>query len=74
MFHLPENGREGLKLVSKMALKKWNTNFRLEYSIRKNRTTFSYVPLLLEIFRWEDPKIRVLFTFQPEIPEKFCKW
>ena len=24
-FHLPENGREGLKLVSNMALKKWNT-------------------------------------------------
>ena len=24
--HLPENGREGLKLVSKIALKKWNTN------------------------------------------------
>ena len=29
-FHLPENDRESLKLVSKMALKKWNTNFRLE--------------------------------------------
>ena len=29
-FHLPKNSREGLKLVSKMALKKWNTNFRLE--------------------------------------------
>ena len=26
-FHLPENGREGLKLVSNMAWKKWNTNF-----------------------------------------------
>ena len=47
-FHLPENGREGLKLVSRMALKKWTTNFRLKYSIRKNRTTFSDVPFLLE--------------------------
>lgn len=29
-FHLPKNGRGGLKLVLKiMALKKWNTNFRL---------------------------------------------
>ena len=37
-FQLPKNGREGLKLVSKMAVKKWNTNFRL--SVRKNRTTF----------------------------------
>ena len=39
-FHLPENGREGLKLISKMALKKWNTNFRLEYSIRKKGLPF----------------------------------
>ena len=30
-FHLPKNGRGGLKLVLKiMALKKWNTNFRPE--------------------------------------------
>ena len=27
-FHLPKKDREGLKLVSEMALKKWNTNFR----------------------------------------------
>ena len=39
--HLPKNDREGLNPVSKMALKKWNTNFRLEYSVQKNRTTFS---------------------------------
>ena len=70
-FNLPKN--EGLKLVSKMALKKWNTNFRLEYSIRKNRTTFSDVPLLSGIFRWEaDPKSRVPFTPVPTgFPEKF---
>ena len=37
-------------LVSKMALKKWNTNLRLEHSVRKNRTAFLDVPLLLEIF------------------------
>ena len=42
--------------MSKIALKKSNTNFRLEYSVRKNRTTFSDVPLLPEIFRWNDPK------------------
>ena len=72
-FHLPENGREGLKLVSKMALKKWNTNFCLEYSIRKNRTTFSDVPLLLEIFCWEDPKksCQCFIYFPTGIPEKF---
>ena len=45
-FHLPKNGREGLKLLSKMDLKEWDTNFRVEYSIRKNRTTYSDVPLL----------------------------
>ena len=65
---------EGLKLVSKIALKKWNTNFRLEYSIRKNRTTFSDVPLPPEIFRWEDLKSCVPFTFQPDFPGNFCKW
>ena len=26
-FHFPKNGREGLKLVSNLALRKWNTNF-----------------------------------------------
>ena len=73
--HLPKNDREGLNPVSKMALKKWNTNFRLEYSVRKNRTTFSDVPSLLpEIFRWNDPKSRVLFTFQPDFQENFGKW
>ena len=30
-LHLPKYGREGLKLVSKMGFKKWNTNFRLEH-------------------------------------------
>ena len=56
------------------ALKKWNTNFRLEYSIRRNRTTFSGVPMLPEIFRWEDPNSRVPYTFQLDLPEIFCKW
>ena len=39
-FHLQEDGREGLKLVSKLALKKWNTNFRLRHSVQKKRATF----------------------------------
>ena len=73
-FHLLKNGREGLKLVSKMALKEWNTNFRLEYSIQKNKTTFQMFPLLLEIFHWENPKSLVPFIFQPDFPENFCKW
>ena len=40
---------EGLKLLSKIALKKWNTNFRLEHSERKNRTTYSEILRLPEI-------------------------
>ena len=58
-FRLPENDRERLKLLSKMSFKKWNTNFRLEYSVRKNRTTFSDVPLFPEMFGWNDQKSRV---------------
>ena len=45
-----ENGRESLKLVSNISLKKWKTNFRLEHSDQESRTTFSDVPLRLEIF------------------------
>ena len=70
-FHLPRNDREGLKLVLKMALKKWNTNFCLEYSIPKNRHTFSDASFFPEIFRWNDPTSRVPFTFQPGFTETF---
>ena len=41
-------------------------------SIGKNTTTTSDVPLLSEIFRWEDLKSRVPFTFLPDFPENFC--
>ena len=53
----PRRAETGIKLK---AWKKWNANFRLEYSVRKNRTTFSDVPLLPEIFCWNDPKIHFL--------------
>ena len=40
----------------------------------KNRTSFSDVPLLLEIFRWnEDPKSRLPCTFQQNFPESSCE-
>ena len=43
-----------------MALNKWNTNFRLEYSVRKTQDyTFSDVQLLPEISLWND---RALYT------------
>ena len=45
-----ENGRESLKLVSNITLKKWKMNFRLEHSNLKSRSTFSDVPLRLESF------------------------
>ena len=66
---LPKNDREGLKLVSKMTLEKWNTTFRLAYSVRKNRTTFSN---FLK-FTLEQPKSRGPFTFQTSFPETVCK-
>ena len=73
-FHLPKNGRGGLKLVLKiMALKKWNTNFRLlgnsGNSVQKNKTTFSVVPLLWQIFRGNDRS----YTFQMDFPETFFR-
>lgn len=48
---------KSLKLVSKKALKKWNTNiFRFEHSDRENKTTSSDVPLLKEMFPLKRPK------------------
>ena len=56
-FITEKNGREGLNPVSKMALTKWDAKFRLEYSVQKNRTTFSDVPLLPEIFSGTTQKV-----------------
>ena len=66
---LLKKDRESLKLVSKTALEKWITNFSLKYSVQKNRTTFSDVPFLPGIFRRNDSKSRVPFTFQPDFLE-----
>ena len=43
-FHLPRKECKGLKLVSKMALEKWNlyTNFFLDHSVRKKKTGLSF--------------------------------
>ena len=43
-FHLPRKECKGLKLVSKIALKKWNpyTNFFLDHSVRKKKTGLSF--------------------------------
>ena len=57
------NVRESLKLVPEMAVKKWNTNFRLEHAVQKNGNPISYNPFLQEIFHRNDPKSRIPFTF-----------
>ena len=41
---------------------------------KKKRITLSDVPLLPEIFHWNDPKSRVPFSFQPNFPDTFCTW
>ena len=51
-FITKKNGREGLNPVSKMALTNGTRN-----SVRKNRTTFSDVPLLPEIFSGTTQKV-----------------
>ena len=45
----------------------WRNGTWIPY--RKNRTIFSEIPLLPEIFRWNDPESRTQFTFQPDFPE-----
>ena len=41
---------------------------------RENRTTFSEVPFISEIFQWNEPQTCVPFTSQPEFPEFLGKW
>ena len=54
-----------------MAWKKWNANFRLEYFVQKNGTTFSDVPLLPDVLSWNNQKNHVPFTFQLDFSETF---
>ena len=49
-----------------MVLKKWKNKKQTNIT-----TTFSDVPLLPEIFYWNDPKSPVPFTLQPDFPETF---
>ena len=54
--------------LSRMALKKWNTKFYLERSVRKNRTTFSDDPLLSDImFHSNDSKTSCSIDFSSRI-------
>ena len=66
----PRRAETGIKLK---AWKKWNANFRLEYSFRKNRTSFSDVPLLPEISCWNDPKKACSIYFPTGFSRNVCK-
>ena len=41
---------------------------------REFRPGETEIPLLPEIFRWNDPESRARFTFQPDFADPFCKW
>lgn len=58
-IHRKKGAKAWNLLVSKTALKNWNTNLRLEHSDRKNRTTISDLSFLLESFQWNDPKSHI---------------
>ena len=61
-FHFPKTDRASLKLVSKMALKKWNTNSCLKHPDLEKRNKY--------LFRRRFP----FYTFQSDFPETFCTW
>ena len=45
-----------------------------ENSNRENGPTFLDFPLFPGIFQWDEPRKRVSFTAEPEIPEFLTKW
>ena len=69
-----KKSREGLELVSKLKNGQMEHKFPFGIPDRENGSTFSDVPFIWEIFRWDEPKWRVPFTAQPEFPGFFCKW
>ena len=60
---------KSVPFTEKTDAKTWKRN-HLEHSVRKNRITLWGIPLLPQIFRWDDPESRVPFTFQPDFPTK----
>ena len=67
-----KTGRERLKLLSKMASKKWNTNFRLGHYDRENGFFFQ-TSVGRANFPPKRPDRNDPFTFQPDFPETFSK-
>ena len=63
-----KNGRENLKLLSKMALKKWNTNSVQCGTFRPDKQDYLFkCSVAPGNFPINDPKSRFPYTF-------FCKW
>ena len=67
-----KNDCEGLKLVLKMALKKGNTNFRLEYSFPKEQDYLFRCFFAPRNFLLQRPKKSCFLFFQPGFPFFFC--
>ena len=64
----PETG------ITKTALKKWNTNFRLEYSVRKIGLPFQMFNCSRELSAGKTKKVcSISATFQPDFPKTSCK-
>ena len=54
-----KNGRESIKLISKVALKKWNKNFRETFRLEKQDYLF---------------RCSITGNFPPERPQKSCSF
>ena len=65
---------KSLELENPCETRKWNRHFPSESFQRENRTTFSEVPFIPQIFQWNEPKTCVPFTSQPEFSEFLGKW
>ena len=72
-FHLPKKRSPKPETGIKHGFEQMEQRFPCGILRPEYRTTFSGLPLLPEIFRWNDPKDRVTFTFQQDIPETFCE-
>ena len=66
-FHSPRNDREGLK----DGFKEMEHEFLFGIFHSEKQATFSDASFSPEIFRWNDPRSRVPFTFQPGFTETF---
>ena len=68
-FLWPKNGGKGLKLVSKMALKKWNSTFCWEQSVRKRQDYLFWCSIAPWNFPLDRHENSCSFTSRPEFPE-----